>query len=160
MLTRPQRQMVLAATLLLIPLMGLVVALGVRTVQPPAMNRVTPAFDPASAMEYARTLAIDYPDRVTGSAQATRAAEFLRSEFEKLGYRASGDLFNVWLAGQRVEGDNVIAELKGDIPESVAVIAHYDGQRTSHQAAEDNASGVGVMLSWPACSAQRRAGAG
>jgi len=138
--------MVLAATLLLIPLMGLVVAFGIRTVQPPAMDRMTPAFNPASAMEYARTLAIDYPDRVTGSAQAGRAAEYLRSEFQKLGYRVSGDMFSIWLAGHRVVGDSVIAELKGEIPESVAVIAHYDGQRTSHQAAEDNASGVGVML--------------
>ena len=45
-----------------------------------------------------------------------------------------------------MEGENVIALEEGDVPASVAIIAHYDSQFTSHQAAEDNASGVGVLL--------------
>jgi hypothetical protein len=52
----------------------------------------------------------------------------------------------MWLAGRRTEGQNVIAELPGEATETVAVIAHIDGQLTSHQAAEDNASGAGTLL--------------
>jgi Peptidase family M28 len=138
--------MILAAALIVILAMGLIVALGLREVDVPAMNPVTPAFDAAPAMEYAKTLATGYPDRVTGSPQAARAAEYLRAEFQRLGYRVTGDVFSVMLGGHVVEGDNVIAELKGEIPESVGVIAHYDAPRTSHEAAEDNAAGVGVLL--------------
>jgi len=54
--------------------------------------------------------------------------------------------FAMWLRGERVQGENIIASLTGDTPDSVSVMAHYDGQTTSHQAAEDNASGVGVLL--------------
>jgi len=103
-------------------------------------------FDGRAAVEYTRVLAENYPDRVTGSPGAQRAADYLRSEFTRLGYHVTDDRFTMWLVGRQVEGDNVIAELPGREPESVAILAHYDGQTTSHQAAEDNASGVGVLL--------------
>jgi len=103
-------------------------------------------FDGATAVEYTRAVAEGFPDRVTGSDASRRAGEYLRAEFEKLGYRVESPTFSMWLAGQRVQGENLIAHLPGGVPETIAVIAHYDGQTTSHQAAEDNASGVGVML--------------
>ena len=110
------------------------------------MARISPQFNAAAAMENTRVLAEQYPDRVTGTPAAGRAADYLSSKFGELGYRVSTDLFSMWLAGRRVEGQNVIAELPGEVPETVAVIAHFDGQFTSHQAAEDNASGVGTLL--------------
>lgn len=146
MLKPKQRALVLASGLLMLPLMGLVIALGLHQPMPLPVERITPRFDPASALEYTRILAENYPDRVTGTPAAGRAAEYLKAEFQKMGYKVTGDLFNMWLAGARVEGQNVVAELPGEVQESVAVIAHYDSQFTSHQAAEDNASGVGVLL--------------
>ncbi len=103
-------------------------------------------FDAASALDYTRVLAEGYPDRVTGSPGARRAAGFLAEEFGKLGFRVEHASFPMWLAGRRVTGENVIAILPGSESGAVAVLAHYDGQTTSHQAAEDNASGVGVLL--------------
>lgn len=104
------------------------------------------AFDGPAAIEYTRVLAENYPDRVTGSPGARRAADYIRSEFAKFGYHVTDDRFTMWLAGRQVEGSNVIAEVSGQEPESIAILAHYDSQTTSHQAAEDNASGVGVLL--------------
>lgn len=103
-------------------------------------------FDGRAAVEYTRVLAENYPDRVTGTPGAQQAADYLRSEFTRLGYHVTDDRFTMWLAGRQVKGDNVIAESPGQSPESIAILAHYDGQTTSHQAAEDNASGVGVLL--------------
>ncbi|MGO8793088.1 MAG: M28 family metallopeptidase [Terriglobia bacterium] len=97
-------------------------------------------------MEYTRAVAEEFPDRVTGTAAAHRAANYLFAQFQKLGYQVSRPTFPIWLRGERVQGENVIAWLEGGSPESVAVIAHYDSQFTSHEAAEDNASGVGVLL--------------
>jgi len=113
--------------------------------QPP-VAAIQARFDPTRAIEYARVLAQDYPDRVTGSPAAGRATAYLHGEFERLGYQAINQHFGMWLRGERVQGTNVIAnEGQANAP-NVAIIAHYDGQTTSHQAAEDNASGVGVLL--------------
>ncbi len=103
-------------------------------------------FDGQSAIDYARVLSLQYPDRVTGSSGARRAGQYIRSELEKRGYAADLLPFTMWLRGERVQGENIVATLAGETPESIAVMAHYDGQTTSHQAAEDNASGVGVLL--------------
>ncbi len=146
MLRPNQRALVLGCTLLMLVLMGVMVALGLHPSRNLPLPQITARFDPNTALEYARTLAQDYPDRVTGTPAAARAAEYLKAQFQKMGYRVSGGLFNMWLAGKRVEGQNVVAESPGEVREAVAVIAHYDSQFTSHQAAEDNASGVGTLL--------------
>jgi hypothetical protein len=91
-------------------------------------------------------LSLQYPDRVTGSPNARRAGQYIRRELERLGYPAEVLPFMMWLRGERVQGDNIVAILPGESPQSIALMAHYDGQTTSHQAAEDNASGVGVLL--------------
>jgi len=103
-------------------------------------------FDGASAIAYTRILAEEFPDRVTGSVSSRRAAQYLRAEFRKLGYHVESPTFSMWLHGERVQGENIVARLAGESPETVAIVAHYDGQFTSRQAAEDNASGVGVLL--------------
>jgi hypothetical protein len=146
MLRPNQRALVLGCCLLMLALMGLMIALGLHQSRVLPLDRVAPRFDPAAALEYSRVLAEDYPDRATGTPAAGRAAEYLKGQFQKMGYRVSGGLFNMWLAGKRVEGQNVVADSPGEVRESVAVIAHYDSQFTSHQAAEDNASGVGTLL--------------
>ncbi|HXJ91407.1 MAG TPA: M28 family metallopeptidase [Terriglobia bacterium] len=146
MLNPQNRLTVVACGLLVLIAMAVLVVHGLRQYTLPDMARISPQFDAASAMENTRVLAEQYPDRVTGTPAAGRAADYLSSRFRQLGYRVSTDYFSMWLAGKRVEGQNVIAELPGEVPERVALIAHYDGQFTSHQAAEDNASGVGTLL--------------
>lgn len=146
MLRPKQRALLLGCCLLMLALMGLMAAFGLHQSRVLPQQRIAPLFDPAAALEYSRTIAEQYPDRVTGTPAAGRAAEYLKAQFQKMGYNVSGGLFNMWLAGKRVEGQNVVAELPGEVREAVAVIAHYDSQFTSHQAAEDNASGVGTLL--------------
>ena len=146
MLTPEQRWSVVVACLLTILVMAVIAFRGLREPAALQIDRVQPSFDAAAALAYTRTLAVGFPDRVTGTAEASKAAAYLSSEFQRMGYTVSVSLFNMWLAGKRVEGRNVIAEMPGETAETVALIAHYDGQFTSHQAAEDNASGVGVLL--------------
>ena len=58
--------------------------------------------------------------------------------------------FPLWLRGKRVEGENVIAQWEGDSPESVAIIAHYDSQFTSHRPLKITPPGSACYWSWPA----------
>lgn len=146
MLTRRQRLAILLSTLAAALLILLLADAASNPIPALPIGPVVAQFDGQSAVEYTETLAKDYPDRVTGRWGARRAAQYLRAQFEKLGYRVESLPFAIWLHGERVQGENVVATLEGATPEAVAVIAHYDGQTTSHEAAEDNASGVGVLL--------------
>jgi len=146
MLTSGQMRAVYLCTAGVGVLILLLCLLAPRPVHRTPETAVSPQFDEASAIEYTRVLSEAFPDRITGSPASRRAAEFLRAEFRRLGYRVDSPTFSMWLAGERVQGENLAAQAQGDSPQSIAVIAHYDGQTTSHQAAEDNASGVGVML--------------
>jgi hypothetical protein len=103
-------------------------------------------FEGVAAFEFTRVVAEEFPDRVTGTPAAHRAANYLRAQLRNSGYAVILEPFPLWLRGKQVQGENVIALEDGDFPESVAIIAHYDSQFTSHQAAEDNAAGVGVLL--------------
>ncbi len=155
MLTPRQRLATVAAAVGALILMAAIARLAPRPVPRVSINRITPQFDAASALEYTRVVATEFPDRVTGRPNARRAAEYIRAEFRKLGYRAESQTFTMWLRGERIRGENVVAGLEGEMPGSVAVIAHYDSQFTSHEAAEDNASGVGVLLELARVLAQR-----
>ncbi|HEY6290024.1 MAG TPA: M28 family peptidase [Terriglobia bacterium] len=146
MLNPEQRWKVIGSFLLVTPLIVLFTARGLREPLTLPILPVQPTFDAGSAIEYTRMLAESHPNRVTGTPAGAQAADDLTAQFQKLGYGVSRDVFTFWLAGKRVQGQNVIAELPGEVPEAVVVIAHYDSQYTSHQAAEDNASGVGVLL--------------
>ena len=119
---------------------------GERPIPPISLTPSPVRFQGTNALEYTRVLAQEFPGRVTGTPGARRAAEYLRSEFRKLGYQVESPTFSMWLHGERVQGENIIATWVGDTTETVAILAHYDGQLTSYQAAEDNASGVGVLL--------------
>jgi hypothetical protein len=103
-------------------------------------------FEGAAAFEFTRLVAEEFPDRVTGKPAANRAANYLRAQLSNTGYVVTLEPIPLWPDGKPVEGENVIAQSEGDSPENVAIIAHYDSQFTSHQASEDDASGVGVLL--------------
>ncbi len=119
---------------------------GPRPLPPLSLPPAPVRFEGTAAFEFTRVVAEEFPDRVTGTPAAHRAANYLRTQLRNSGYAVTLEPFPLWLRGKRVEGENVIAQWEGDSPESVAIIAHYDSQFTSHQAAEDNASGVGVLL--------------
>jgi hypothetical protein len=146
MLSHFQRRIVRQCTAVAGLLIAICLWRGVHPLHPISLRPAAVEFQGTRAMESTRVIAEEYPDRVTGTPAAHRAADYLGAEFQKLGYQVASPSFSLWLGGQRVQGENVIAWREGASPESVAVIAHYDGQRTSHQAAEDNASGVGVLL--------------
>jgi Peptidase family M28 len=103
-------------------------------------------FDAQRAIENTRLLTLNFESRVTGTSGSRDVQEYLRSQFSAMGYQVGYDTFNVWLEGQSVTGNNVVATLPGQDADSIAIIAHYDSQRTSPRASEDNATGVGVLL--------------
>ena len=147
MFSRPQRAALVVLTTLCAAIVVVLAASERHAVTQPVLPSQTLHFDAGSAMAYTGALAQRFPDRVTGSAASRRAARFLAEEFTLLGYRAEIRSFSMWLHGRNVTGENVVA-YSGKAFESarVLLLAHYDCATTTHQAAEDDASGVGTLL--------------
>jgi hypothetical protein len=146
MLSYPQR----LTTALCAAAVGLLIVFcalwGPRPLPPLSIPAAPARFEGAAAFEFTRIVAEEFPDRVTGTPAAHRAADYLRAQLRNSGYAVTLEPFSLWLHGKEVEGENVIAQWEGDSPESLAILAHYDSALTTHQAAADNASGVGVLL--------------
>ncbi|UJL45938.1 M28 family peptidase [Virgibacillus sp. NKC19-16] len=103
------------------------------------------AFDSDRAMAHIRHLSEDIGPRAPGSEGEEEASEYIKAEFEKLGYNASTQTFDIPNGAQ---SQNVIAvkEAEGiEDPEIVYVTAHYDSVPGS-PGANDNGSGTAALL--------------
>lgn len=84
--------------------------------------------------------------RFPGSTNEQRAAQYILETFTKLGYAPETQRFNAW-DEEWVEyiSTNVIAVKQGLSSKQILVGAHYDSG-SEGRGADDNASGVGVLL--------------
>ncbi|MYH60697.1 MAG: M28 family peptidase [Caldilineaceae bacterium SB0675_bin_29] len=83
--------------------------------------------------------------RQSASKEEVKAAEFLIDRFTKFGYSPETQDFHVRIGPLWRKSSNIIVELPGQGENVVIISAHYDTVRDS-VGANDNASGVGVML--------------
>lgn len=83
--------------------------------------------------------------RAAGSSGEAEAKEYILKTFKEIGYRASLQRFSFKNEGKAYSSANVIAEKPGRSRKVVIVGAHYDSVPVG-RAADDNASGVAVML--------------
>lgn len=147
MFTRRQRLVLVVLAVLCALTIAALAASERQAVVQPALQATPLHFDGREAMAYTGSLARRFPDRVTGTPASRRAARFLADEFAALGYKTEIRSFTMWLHGRRVIGENVVAYSGTAFEASrVLLLAHYDCATTTHQAAEDDASGVGTVL--------------
>ncbi len=135
------------------------------------LARLAPVFDANRLMGHVRYLASDeLQGRGVGTAGLDKAGDYIADAFEKAGLEPAGDQhawFHAWKQPNGPEGKtatlrNVVGVLRGSDPafagQSVVVGAHYDhlglgwpdvraGQKGKiHNGADDNASGVAVLI--------------
>ena len=135
------------------------------------LERLAPLFSSARMMEHVKVLASEELEgRGLGSQGLEKAAQYIADQFKSAGLKPGGDdgtFFQTWQITGGPENKlitlrNVIAVIPGTKPEwqdqSVIICAHYDhlgkGWPVVHQGnegkihfgADDNASGVSVML--------------
>lgn len=91
-------------------------------------------------------LSVTIGPRVAGSDEEARAAEYLLRQFQEIGLAAEKQAFSYQSAdGKSVDSANIIATKPGNSSRVVYVGAHYDSVDAGN-GADDNASGVGVLL--------------
>ena len=136
----------------------------------PALAQLAPVFSADRMMGHIQTLcAPEMEGRGLGTAGLNKAADYIAGHFAKMGLQPGGEqgYFQIWdgtvaADGRRAPVKNIVAVLPGTNPayagQSVVVCAHYDHlgrgwpdvrpghEGRIHPGADDNASGVAVML--------------
>lgn len=97
------------------------------------------------AYEHMKYLAYEIGPRVAGSVNERKAAEYIESQFARIGFETSVQDFAYTRRGATTESSNVIAYKPGKSSKQIIVGAHYDSVATG-RGVDDNASGVGVLL--------------
>ena len=111
---------------------------------PPAA--VSLDFDGERALESARAYVTRHPTRVLGSIESRQSTGFLKDQLAILGYDVQYQHFEALVAGRTQVGRNVFALKRGQLAETIVVVAHYDTAGTTVQGAADNGIGVAAML--------------
>lgn len=130
-------------------LIVLVFAWGLRKIPATQLWKGERLFNTENAYNWTKTLAKGFPNRVPWRKENKDAAEYLKGEFRKLGYRPQTMEFSEVIANRQVKGlENIFVTLPGTEykDEYVLVLAHYDITDTTIEGATDDASGVGVVL--------------
>ena len=83
--------------------------------------------------------------RVAGSEGETKAAQYIVAVLQAIGYTPETQPFTADAGGKSITSANVVAVKKGSSTQEIIVGAHYDSTDAG-PAADDNASGVAVML--------------
>lgn len=95
----------------------------------------------AIARSHLEALANGIGGRYSGTAQEREAGAYVRSAFERLGYSVETQSFRF----NEGTSANLIATKEGESDREIVVGAHYDSGDEA-DGADDNASGVGVLL--------------
>ncbi|GAB4353488.1 MAG: hypothetical protein Kow0099_37730 [Candidatus Abyssubacteria bacterium] len=145
-MTELQRS-VLAISSLLVLLLGALVLITTGDVAekaPVVQSKL--AFKSSFAYEKAVALATQFPERGMGTEGGVEAAQWIQAQMKKLRLRTEMQPFSAWIAGKRVNGQNVVGTHEGVHDGAIILIAHYDIPYHVREGAMDNASGVGVLL--------------
>ena len=87
-----------------------------------------------------------FPNRDSGQPNNRKAIEWLQGEFESLGLACSIDEWEIVNYSQPMMLNNLICSLEGDSEEQLLVVAHHDQAPTTVEGADNDASGIAILL--------------
>lgn len=99
----------------------------------------------AMAYEHMNYLAYEIGQRVAGTENERLAEQYIKGQFERIGFETDVQEFTYTSRGKQVSSSNVIAYKPGKSTKQIIVGAHYDSV-SKGRGVDDNASGVGVLL--------------
>jgi alkaline phosphatase isozyme conversion protein len=97
------------------------------------------------ALAHMKSISDRIGSRPAGTDAEAQTVQYLVKVFEKLRYPSQVQPFTVNVDGNTIQSANVIAIKQGLSSQEIIVGAHYDSVKVG-QGADDNASGVGVLL--------------
>lgn len=97
------------------------------------------------ALSHVRSMSNQIGPRPAGTWEEAQTAQYIVTTLERLGYRPEIQPFTVREKDRAIDSQNLIALKQGLSPHEIIVGGHYDSVAAG-KGADDNASGVGVML--------------
>lgn len=111
------------------------------------------AYDPASlrfsgqrAFEIEAGFVQQFPNRSSGQPNNKLAAEWLMAAFTRLGWDCRLDEWEVINYSRTVPLRNVVCQLRGESPQEILVVAHHDQSPDTIQGADNDGSGIAILL--------------
>jgi len=114
----------------------------------PGLAPATPSPMP-TAREYMLALSEAIGPRVAGTPNEAKAAQYIEAAFKQIGYVTFTQPFTFTTTAdpaRTLSSANVVAVKTGQSAREIIVGAHYDSVDAGSRGADDNASGVAVML--------------
>lgn len=113
----------------------------------------TPSVNPNS-IKFAGTLALrseiefveQFPYRSSGSSKSLQAVDWLFSKFSSYGLYCETDTWEIVNYSQLVRLKNLICTLPGENQKEIVIIAHHDQSPATIQGADNDGSGIAIML--------------
>lgn len=104
------------------------------------------AFSGERAYELAAGFATRFTCRHSGTEKNKESALWTSQKFAELGYNTEINEFSATLYGRTTPLQNVVAVKPGRSEKAIVIAAHLDQARTTAQGADNDASGMGIML--------------
>ena len=132
--------------LAIIALLGALVAC--RPVEDPqiAYDPATLAFSGQRALEVQGEFVNSFPHRASGEINNELAAEWIQEQMTELGWRCAIDEWEVVNDSRNLPLQNVLCMLPGRSEKIILVVAHHDQSPETVYGADNDGSGVAIML--------------
>lgn len=109
-------------------------------------NPATLRFDKDRAFVLQGELAKQFTYRSSGQPNNRRAAEWIEQHMLSYGWTCQIDTWTVVNYSKAVEMNNVVCSLPGISNQEILVLAHHDQAPTTIEGADNDASGIGILL--------------
>jgi hypothetical protein len=103
-------------------------------------------FSGARALELETEFVLQFPHRHSGQPNNRLAAEWLLERFTALGLSCEMDNWEIINYSRSVGLNNVVCRLPGDSEQEILIIAHLDQAPTTVQGADNDGSGIAILL--------------
>jgi len=103
-------------------------------------------FSGERAFEIEEQFVTDHINRTSGSDESLAAVEWLNDQLVELGWTCTVDKWQAVLYSETKELRNVVCKLPGESEKEILVLAHHDIAPTTVQGADNDGSGVAVLL--------------
>jgi hypothetical protein len=113
---------------------------------PVTYDPATLRFDKMRAFELQGQFASQFPYRSSGQPNNHLAAEWTEKQMTGYGWSCQTDTWSVINYSLPVDLNNVVCTLPGDSNKEILVVAHIDQAQTTIEGADNDASGIGILL--------------
>ncbi|UCF27950.1 MAG: M28 family peptidase [Chloroflexota bacterium] len=133
-------------------ILGILILLFTITACAPAPE-VNPQYDPGEikfsgeqAFAIEEQFVTSFQNRTSGSAESAAAVIWLQEQFSSRGWNCEIDEWEAVFYGEATTLRNVVCKLPGESDQEILVLAHHDIAPTTVQGADNDGSGVAIML--------------